>query len=106
MRPAEEVATTKLGITGNEAVEALLLNSRCGSGGDRLRPSSGQILIEPLRDAVVVATPPGSLNQTPLGLRCAVPVMQNPRHSHVVDVTDARAAKLLTLPAIRQLVIG
>ena len=35
-----------------------------------------------------------------------MPLTENPRHANVVDVTNAGTAKLLTLPAISQIIVG
>lgn len=54
----------------------------------------------------MVASSSRPLDKTLLGGRRAVPLMENPSHANVVDVTNAGTAKLLTLPTVGQDIVG
>jgi hypothetical protein len=64
------------------------------------------MLVELLRNAVVVAASSRPLDKTFLGLRRSMPLMENPSNANMVDVTNPGTAKLLTLPAIGQIIVS
>ena len=64
------------------------------------------MLVELLRNSVVVAALSRPLDETLLGLARTVPLMENPCDANVVDVTNAWTAKLLILPEVSQIVVG
>jgi hypothetical protein len=106
VRPAKKVTATKLRIPGNEIAEGLDLRSMSGCGRDRPGPASREILIELFRDSVVIATSSRSLDEALLGFSRAIPPVQDPSHTNVIDMAYAGAAQFLTFPPIRQLVIA
>jgi hypothetical protein len=64
------------------------------------RPSSGQLLVEFLWDAIVIAPSSRSFHETFLRFGGTVPPYENPCDTNVIDMADASPAKTLRLPPI------
>jgi hypothetical protein len=64
------------------------------------------VLVELLRDAVVITTLSRPLHEALLSIERAMPPVENPSDANMVDVADSCTAKLLALPAGRQFIVG
>jgi hypothetical protein len=105
-RFAIKVAAPQVRISTDELVERLRLGSVSDGVRDRPRPQPRDVLIELLRNAIVVTALARPLNEPLLRLGRAVTVVENAPDANVVDVADPDTAKLLTLPPVRELIVG
>jgi hypothetical protein len=88
LRLPVEVAAPQLGISGDEVFEGLALWSVFGGLGDPPCPKPRQLLVELLGDAVMITALPRALHESLLGFERAVPPVENPGDTNVVEVTD------------------
>lgn len=102
---AEQISLSKVGMPGKEHIERICVRRGICCSRHSSRPAPCQLLVELLGDAVVIAASSRPLHQPLLRFERAMPAVQDPGNSNVIDMADAGAAELLALPSVGKLIV-